>query len=453
MAYKSRRQVLKDSRSLRIKQFVDLCLVVRDHLGAEVIRVGGRWDRINRCYVQGPCAPRVIVLNEAQHEIGHCIAKYIRARLANDPDRIALLMAIGNRGGGKTWVCALLIVLLALAIPGHWQIAVNITSKQKRDVVGALKKIIGARSNPATGQIIADPLSWIVADKTDLRDPATVFQCGSTLLWGSSKNPDALRTAELNFEHILINEGQGQPVEVFNNAAGAIRNTGGVVSIATNPPTRARGNYIAKLYQAIDSQPEDQPKKGEAFILVNSKNALIDQPTLPKIRWMLLAADRRAAEADADGVIKVAGELGYPDFKALPLHRGGHLLDELSVKRFLANWRDVTREETLKIAKSAFDFIAGCDFQVNPGSCATIGKLFRDEAGKLRRVVLDVVATEGSNTDLTRELNAKGYFQGSVDRQGARRRDVGSSSSATRPGSIRVRGTTSRAARSTRTSS
>lgn len=418
MAYKSRRQVLREARSLRTERYVDQLLVVQDHHGAEVIRVGGRWDRIARCYVAGPCLPRILTLNEGQYDAGYCVAKYIRARLANDPDRIALLMLIGNRGGGKTFALALLVVLLALAIPGGWQAVVNITSKQKRDLAGAIKKIVGARSNPATGQILPDPRGWVVADKTDLRDPATVFQTGSTLLWCTSKNPDAIRTGELDFEAIHINEGQSQPVEVFNNAAGTIRNKGGLVAIATNPPQRARGNYIARLYQAIDAQPDDQPRKGEAFIIVNSKNANIHQPTVEKIRWMLLAADRRAAEADADGVIKIAGDLGYPDFKALPMHRGGHLLDEVALRRIVATWTDVTREETAKVAKSPFDYIAGTDFQQNPGSCATIGKLFRDEEGRLRRVVLDVVVTEGSNTDLSQGFIAKNYWPGTVDSSG-----------------------------------
>ncbi len=418
MAYKSRRQVLRESRSLRTDRFVDQLLVVKDHLGAEVIRVGGRWDRINKCYVDGPCTPRFLSLNEGQYEAGYCVAAYIRARLANDPNRIALLMLIGNRGGGKTFALALLVVLLELAIPGGWQAVVNITSKQKRDLAGAIKKIVGARSNPATGQIIPDPKGWVVADKTDLRDPATVFQTGSTLLWCTSKNPDAIRTGELDFEAIHINEGQSQPVEVFNNAAGTIRNKGGLVAIATNPPQRARGNYIARLYQAIDSQPDGQPRKGEAFIIVNAKNANIHQPTVEKIRWMLLAADRRAAEADADGVIKIAGDLGYPDFKALPMHRGGHLLDDLSMRRIASFWRDVTREETERVAGSAFDYVAGTDFQQNPGSCATIGKLFRDEENRLRRVVTDVVVTEGSNSDLSQGFISKRYYPGSVDQFG-----------------------------------
>lgn len=222
MAYQSRRARAERANRLLTDRHVDLCLLVRDHLGADVIQVGGRWDKIAKRYV-GPCAPRVVTLQESQQEAGQQIAAYIRARLAGNPHRIALHMAIGNRGGGKTFVGALLLILLALALPGCWQIAVNITSKQKRDVLGAIKKIIGARSNPTTGALL--PGGWLSVDNTDMRDPSTVLACQSTILWASSKNPDALRTAEISFENIFINEAQSQPVEVFNNAAGAIRNT------------------------------------------------------------------------------------------------------------------------------------------------------------------------------------------------------------------------------------
>lgn len=425
MPYQSRAAVAARARRLLTERYLDLCLVVQDHTGAEVIRVGGCWDRIGRRYVDRPCVARVFSLQESQYEVGHCVARYVRARLANDPDRISLLMAIGNRGSGKTFAGALLIVLLALAIPGSWQAAVNITAKQKRDVMGAIKKIVGAKSDPISGKIVITASSWLAADNADFRDPSTVFRSGSTLLWGSSKNPDALRTAELNFENILINEGQSQPVEVYTNAAGAIRNTGGIVSIATNPPQRTRGDWVAKVYRAIQGQPDDAPRKGEAFILVNTKNAAIDQATVPKIHWMLMAADRRAAEADAEGIIKLSGELGYPDFVSLPAHKGGHLLDELALKRLTSAWTDVTREETERVCGAAFDNVAGTDFQKRPGSCAAVGKLYRDEQrseryprGKLILVIREFVVTEGTNTDLSQALVSRGYFPGRVDLQG-----------------------------------
>lgn len=402
-----RREILSPAR------YVDAKLEVRAHDGEVLFVVGGRWDHIGHCYVEGECAPRVVKLKKSQSAAGKAIGEYIRKRLAHDDSRVALLLFIGNRGGGKTHLLAVLLVAIALALPRSYQIGVSITAKQNRELRAAIGKVA--------------PPEWVAGDVVDLRDPHTDLVTGSTLMWHTAKNWKALRQALLPFEHIAINEGQDQREEVFANAIGAIRE-GGVLTVAANPPSEGAGDWVAILFQQLDAGNRD----GAAFILDAADNDAVSAPMLGKIERLLRAVSPSRADADSLGIIKLSGDIAYPGFTRRPRvedsagrwiegHIGDPPAEVVSIDgKQIANWVDVTRQETAKAtgASAGFDYVGGSDFQTDPGNCAAIGKLYRTPAGDLVLHVRECVVSAGVEEDLTRALNARGYYPGPVDYEG-----------------------------------
>jgi hypothetical protein len=134
-----------------------------------------------------------------------------------------------------------------------------------------------------------------------------------------------------------------------------------------------------------------------------------------------------AADADADGLIKLAGNLGYPGFSRIPRREdaagkwaAGHIGKPPEIAPPGLAWTDVTRQITAEHTKTeaGFDYVAGGDFQTDPGSCAAVGKLYRTPAGELVLAIREFVGTQGTEQDLTMALTARGYFPGPVDYEG-----------------------------------
>jgi hypothetical protein len=323
------------------------------------------------------------------------------------------MMFIGNRGGGKTFLCGLFMVVVALAFPGCWQIGISITAKQNRELKTAIE--------------MCSPPEWIKQDVTDLRDPHTELITRSTVLWLTARNPKALRQALLPFELVVINEGQDQHEVVYANAIHAIR-CGSIVAIATNPPQEDAGDWVTHLYLGIEAGEAlpDVARDGLAFVLDNKDNDAVSQPTLEKIGRLLRMVNPDAADADSDGIIKLSGNLGYPGFTKLQRQEdelgnwlAGHIGDPKPLDIGVGGWVDVTREITAEHTRTAgFDYIGGGDFQTEPGSCSPVGRIWRTPTGLLVLHIERFIATRGSEQDLTIALTSAGFFPGPVDYEG-----------------------------------
>jgi hypothetical protein len=391
MPPKSRRQRLDRLQRTLLsgERFVDALLVVQDHEGAEIFRVGGCWDTYARRYVDRPCTARVVQLQESQREAALAFARWLAASLASEPRRRRLSVEAGNRGSGKTFLEAGVFgVAVALAFPREWQFIVNITAKQRRECLEHMRAVASPK--------------WITFDSDDFRDLNTEFLTGAKVQWHSSRAAGALRQAGLRIRRVVINEGQDQPEDVIINAIAAIRNVGGEVGVATNPPRAESGDWVAALWQAIEADEIN----GERFELDNKKNRAIDQDAVSDIADIIRAVNREAAEADADGVMRLSGPIAYPAFKALAREKGGHIGEKPTI-----GWTDVTLELTAKAVggKVGYDFVCGVDWQKTPGVVGQIAKLYRDERGRILLHVVDTVGVRGVEADFSQALIAGGY--------------------------------------------
>lgn len=378
-------------------RWVEALLVVESYAGEELFRVGGCWDRELKSYVDRPCAEKRIRLEESQFELGRAFARWFEAQRKGQR-RARAIIGGGNRGSGKTWFLAGVgFVAMALAFPGDWQFGINITAKQKRECIEAIREV-------------ARP-EWIASDVEDFRDPRTIFVTDNAIAWKSSQAPRAIREAGLQLRYVLINEGQDQPVSVANNAIAAIRNTGGLVGVATNPPQTERSDWVANWWLDIEAGK----LAGERYFVDNKKNRSIDQEAIADIAPFLLSSDPGAYDADAIGTFKLSGDLAYPGFVALPLEREGHVGNPpaavISIDGVRKGWTDVTVEETSKIIDSSvgFPYVIGVDFQKHPGVVGQLAKLYRDDRGELVLHVVRTIGVRGVESDFSQTLNAEGF--------------------------------------------
>lgn len=387
------------------ERWISCLLVVQSHVGEEVFRVGGCWDTHLQCYVERPCAPHVVHLEESQLEAGIAFATWLEKQRAKKKRRRALVLG-GNRGSGKTFEGGgIFIVAMALEFPGDVGLAVNLTSAQRRECLDAIEQVCSP-ADEVLGRSAQSP--WITAQPEDAdREAKTIFVTGFYVEWLSAKNPKKLRSAGRSIRYVFINEGQDQPQKVYTNAIAAIRNTGGLVCIATNPPTSAAGNWIARLWAAILAGDVN----AEAFLLENKKNRSVDQDALEDIGPLIRCVSPEDFTADVEGTFQLAGNIAYPAFKPMRFDRGGHLTMPL------AEWVDVTADFTGPVLESQAkgpEWICGVDFQRTPGIIGSIGKLYRRPDGVLVLWIMRTIAVRGVEADFSQALYSAGFTPSSI---------------------------------------
>jgi hypothetical protein len=392
---------------------VDCALEVVAPDGRLLLRVGGRWDTIAKRYVPGECKAAVVRLEQSQVEadpgtgksLWDGFAAWLAAMDAKDDARPIVIMACGNRGSGKTFFLGSVAALIvAIKWPKSAQFSVNLSGKQKREVIAGFDKIA--------------PPEWTLREVTDARDPFREFITEAKLFWRTGKAPAALREGGITFRYGFVNEGQDQHQDVALNAVGAIRNVGGLVGIATNPDPD--GGWVGDMLERIEGGPtETSPFFGERYILRAALNSAIDQATQPKIAAALYSIDPAAADADAKGLFVRRGA-AYPAFTNHPRRvddAGRWLTGHIGQPPHIG-WRDVTREETAKVigaGTSGYDWIGGSDFQVNPGCCIAVGKLYRDLAGELVLYIHQFIGAPGREAELTQAIVSAEYFPAEID--------------------------------------
>lgn len=410
-----RREILPSSSA----RYTDALLLVRAPDGTEAWRAGGAWDNTFREWAPDAAdvQPRIVTLEKSQWVqpdgtpgIGQAFARHLEAKRRGERGTFAFI-AMGPRGSGKTYICGGIIAwTLALEYPFDYTFAVAVQGKAKREVIDALAEIAGP--------------NWIKSDSSENpQDPETELITGHRVLWHTGTRPKSFRFAGLPIRHVMLNEGQAQSVAAAVNAAAATRNVGGLLSVATNPPTEDAGNWIVRVVKKIEAEEMN----AQAFMLGAKDNASINQDAVTDIGSFIQAVDESAYRADILGEMSIAGEVAYRGFKRAPVEKGGNLGDPPPLPDIgPALWTDITEEETLKYAPSqgGFQYVGGTDFQGDPGCCTVVGKIYRRPDGKKVLHVVDTVGAEGVEEDLSQALLAKGYTQSTLmligDATGAR---------------------------------
>lgn len=326
-------------------------------LAAElVLQAGGRWDHLRKTWAPEPPQQVVVFdLQESQIEFARWFARWLTryklrqvdpaARALDDPDLdFAAYMLYGGRRGGKTTVLIL----------ASWAVAIDIPSAAGSETIVWLVSV----ANTERQEIDREIREWIPSDWYSYREwPQHQFTVrhGSVITHVSADNPETLKRGRGDW--ILLNEGAKMPRLCLDNSIGATADRGGMVCIATNPPTRQKGAWIRDVIE----QEKEAKAKGERYPIRVLKldhrgNAAIDRKARSRAGEVMRLLDAKLAAADDEGLVLAIGDLIFYEYDRV--RHGIRYPPELP--------QDITRQITKKLYQREFDFLAGVDFQDKP---------------------------------------------------------------------------------------
>lgn len=390
--------------------------------GANIVSVGGRWDRRARSYdpvleYEGgielgdpdACSTAIVVKPHAgQIEPLVWFAAWLAAHVyrRNNPPKLdadaldrlesqevdpldvfAALLA-GGRRGGKTWDGALICAIYAILFPGSIIWVVNPNDQKHDEVRGYFSRLLAPE--------------WIeretVADGWELIN-------GSAIMLKSAyvgSDPDAIKEGEAHI--VWMNEAQKMAQRVYVVARGAIADRSGLVLLCANPPVQAKdqqwvGDFAAKA------------QAGRQMSVYYHLNPL-DNPHINRLALLSLKReiDDRAYR------IEVLGEFLPPaDAVAYNWLRTRDGNERARPEDDDPDWVDVTeaflRSEDLG---DGFTDLPGMDFQVHPWMGGPVYRIFgpRKQAANRDNVVMwgvDEIVLEGDELDWCHFAREKGY--------------------------------------------
>lgn len=327
---------LSDERNL-----VDLCLTFRrKRTGEELLRVGGRWDRRAKTYIDpdpSDLSAVAIEVNDNQVAVVLAFRRWLDARINGGP-RVRLLVTGGNRRGGKSWIVTALAVATSVALPGAivWLVSPTL---EKRD---ELERYVREHA----------PQGWRQYKARELR---FIFETGANIKNVTGDDAEALKRGEADL--VVLNEPQQVASEVFTNAAPALIDNGGLMLLAGNPAQKRKGVWFTRLWKLVES---GRYPHGEVHRLDRRDNPDVDQQAGKEIGELLEAVNPQAARADDRGEFIEPGSFAYAEH-----------FDE--TRNTAPEFPQLAIPLTAQIIRSRgvvgpFDTLVGADFQHWPGN-------------------------------------------------------------------------------------
>jgi hypothetical protein len=360
-----------------------MALVLRRRLTGEILlAAGGRWDRIERRFInERPPRARVIDLEESQVEFVRWFAAFLRDLREGRPRGVSVVLAAGDRRGGKTFALMLCAVALLIDVPSiassatvGWAVS---ASYQERDEIDKLIQ----------EQI---PRAWYTPRKAP--EYRYIFAHGSTLRNVSANDPETLRRGRVDVA--VYNEAQKIPLAGLVNGVMGTADKGGIALLAANPPRRTVGEWVRELKIAV----EEKRVEGVLHFGFSSKdNTQIDQPAKSRVGQIVRLLDPRAAQADDEGLWLPVGDRAYPKWSQ-------SLIGEPPAYRL----REITEQLLYEMTSVSYQFVAGGDFQGRPHQAAAILRVFEGENGPIYWFV-DELLVEGTEYHLSDAAHERGY--------------------------------------------
>jgi len=346
-SYQSQTAALAELRAaLSEDRLLDLCLTFRRKTtGETLLTVGGRWDPnpTRRGFIS-PDPPDLaaipIDVNDNQVRATERFADWLNARLDDRPRKRILALG-GNRRGGKSWWITAAAVGIAVAIPGAIVYLVSPTLEKREE----LERYIKGHLPPELRQY-------------SVREVRFTLPNGSTIKNVTGDDADAIKRGEA--DAVILNEPQQMAQEVFENAAPAIIDSGGLILLAGNPARKRKGVWFTRLVKLLDDKPEWQAV-GDFVRLDARDNPDIDKAARKDIGGLLRELNPEAARADDEGVFLEPGNFAYAEH-----------FDERrnTVPAFPDVAPIVTAQLVRRQGGGNADTLVGCDFQGWPFNVA-----------------------------------------------------------------------------------
>ena len=373
--------------------------VVAGRLCAEtILMAGGRWDFLSKAWAPEPARSTVVMdLQESQISFARWFARWLaRYRLRQiDPEArrtddaeldYAAYMLYGGRRGGKT-------TILVLA---SWAVAIDIPQAAGSETIVWLVSV----ANTERQEIDREIREWIPASWYSYREwPQHQFTVlhGSVITHVSADNPETLKRGRGDW--VLLNEGAKMPRACLDNSIGATADRGGIVCIATNPPTRQKGAWIRDVIE----QEKEARAKGERYPIRVEKldhkgNAAIDKKARTRAGEVMRLLNAKLAAADDEGLVLAIGDVIFHEYDRI--RHGIMPAPQLG---------DITRAMARKLYGREMDFLAGVDFQDKPYIYGSFYRVY----GSLDKPILWAVGEfllKGSEEEYLEALFAEGFY-------------------------------------------
>lgn len=375
-------------------RYLDLCLILRQKsTGRKLLEAGGRWDRIAQRYDGSPTRCKIVDLQESQIEFTEWFAEWLDAFKNGRPRDKRLVMASGERRGGKTFNLVQACIAMAIAVPKCIVWMVSPSYQERDELERTIREYI-----PTVRGLDVNPRAW--ARYRGIPDYRFTFQNGSVVQSISSDDPETLKRGRADL--VFLNEAQKHPIAALTNAIPGTIDRAGLVLLAANPPRSKRGVWVKDLRDAID---EETITAAKYFTFKAGGNDAIDLGAKADVGQILGILDPKAKAADDEGLWLPVGERAYFAFrrKADPATGNpgnlGKVPDLGDVMGAVLKRKGVGRD---------FHVVAGADFQASPFNCAAFVRPFGDPLRPTYYVVGEVF-TEGHEDDFIDDMIDAGY--------------------------------------------
>lgn len=347
----------------------------------ELLRVGGRWDRVRKRWSTATAVKRRVVLRfhrgqeEAARYFADWTARWVRGDW-KDFRRAWSMLLIGGRRSGKTDFACAALVLFAVLSPKARIWAISPTLETGTELVDALKEML--------------PRRWYSFATTKNGGATFRLANGARILLKSAVKPGRLKAGRVDL--CLLNEAQDLAKLAYTKLRAAVADRGGIVLMTANPPDSPSGMWVEDHYL--------KAKSGEiaceVFVFDPRKNPWVLHEALSS---MLGEVDQKSYDRDVLGLFAAVGDVVLYAYEP----------EE--------NWRDpwpglvdVTAEVTRKEFGRAAAEVVAMDFQKTPWMVGLVHRFFRDPADPsgdvLTWCVDEAIADESDESELVDMLES-----------------------------------------------
>lgn len=365
----------------------------RRKTGEVLLAAGGVWDHRRHCYTADrPRFTKVILVNESQVEFVKYFALVLEALREGRELTESLVLCVGDRRAGKTWITVICLCCFLLELPrlnGSRSIGWVVSkSYQERDEI----------EKTVTDYL---PRSWYTPRYAP--EYRYILANGAVLKNLSAKDPDSLRRGRADV--ILYNEGQKMALAALENGIYGTADSGGIAMIAANPPRKKIGEWVLKLKEAYD----EERIGGVRFFPMSSKdNPSVSRPARERVGAIIRLLNPRGAAADDDGEFLPIGDKAYAEFDGRRHVRALPPLAEFGTEPAPGELVQVTPDLIRKKVFARFEYFGGMDFQGEPWNAAVILCAYGDRNRPTYHVIAEYLKN-GWEDDLLDEIDLERF--------------------------------------------
>lgn len=337
-------EALLERRSDSETRYVDLQVTIR--CGSLELAVGGRWDRADWRYAGAAATGRIIELSPAQEEWGAWYLDWLRRYLTDDWTgyvRPYSGILYGGRGSGKSHALCVAALVHAISVPGALCWLVAPTEENTAELKDALDRLL-----------VDGWARWKVDDEM------YYLANGSRIAMRSAYKPGRLKAGDTDF--VGLNEAQLMDRKVYTQVRPSIRQSGGIVLLAANPPDGVAGKWLQDMVEKIQ---RGKITRSAFFRLDPTRNphVLDDALTSTQEEFDQDTYDREILGVyvpPGDRVIKAWSDA--VNLRDVP----EHFVD--ITEAFIRRW----------LGYEAIDTVVGCDFDAVPHCAGAVLRIFLD---------------------------------------------------------------------------